>query len=285
MQVTSLCPFCSVEEESIAHLLIHCRFATECWAIVGLDWNGFGVVSFEEWLEYGWAHLDDSHRQLLIVLCWGIWKARNELVWRNKKIPVDFVVVTSRSVLNQWVKAQSKCDVPIAAFLHTTYGHEKWQKPPPGTVKLNVDAALFPELGTFSFACLARDHRGQPIGALSRCFNGVILPELAEAMGFREALSWLKTHNWSSIILETDCLLVIQALRSNVSMLSYFGDVILECKSMLTMSNNVSCLFVKRSANNVAHAIAKASYSPADRIFKDGEFPSSNLNVIHVDTL
>ena len=90
-------------------------------------------------------------------------------------------------------------------------------------------------------------------------------------MEFREALSWIKAHNWSSIIVETNCLLVIKALRSNVSVLSYFGDVILECKSMWNGSNNISYSFVKQSANNAAHAIAKASYSPADRIFKDGE--------------
>ena len=74
-------------------------------------------------------------------------------------------------------------------------GIEKWQKPPSGSVKVNMDVALFPDLRTYSFSCLARDEFGSPIEALSSCSNGGIAPDLAEAMGFREALSWIKKHN------------------------------------------------------------------------------------------
>ncbi|XP_062093901.1 uncharacterized protein LOC133799929 [Humulus lupulus] len=249
-------------------------------AALGLNCVRLFGGSFAEWIEQTWLLLDQTRRQSLVMLCWGLWKARNDLVWRNKRLAPNSVVVVSNSVFNQWSQAQHKSDIPTAAYLTDADGVEKWQCPNPGSVKVNMDAALFPDLGTYSFACLARDELGHPIEALSRCFNGHVAPELAEAMGFREALSWIKKYNWPRVILESDCLLVIQALRSNVSMLSYFGDVISECKTIWNSSNNVSCMFVKRSANKAAHAIAKAFYSPADRIYKEGEFPSSILNVI-----
>ncbi|XP_062087000.1 uncharacterized protein LOC133793720 [Humulus lupulus] len=278
--VPSVCPQCFIEEESITHCLINCPFAQDCWKAMGLNCvRPFGG-SFAEWIEQTWLLLDQTRRQSLVMLFWGLWKARNDLVWRNKRLAPNSVVVVSTSVFNQWSQAQLKSDIPTAAYLTDADGVENWQRPNPGSVKVNMDAALFPDLGTYSFACLARDELGHPIEALSRCFNGHVAPELAEALGFREALSWIKKHNWPRVILESDCLLVIQALRSNVSMLSYFGDVISECKSIWNTFNNVSCMFVKRSANKAAHAIAKASYSPADRIYKEGEFPSSILNVI-----
>ncbi|KAL1831294.1 hypothetical protein ACET3Z_000945 [Daucus carota] len=39
-----------------------------------------------------------------------------------------------------------------------------------------------------------------------RCKQGTIDPELAEAIGIREALSWVKNMDWQNVVLETDCL-------------------------------------------------------------------------------
>ena len=35
-----------------------------------------------------------------------------------------------------------------------------------------------------------------------------------DAIGVREALSWLKDQCWSNAQVETDCLVVVQAIRS-----------------------------------------------------------------------
>uniref|UniRef100_A0A803NF85 RNase H type-1 domain-containing protein n=1 Tax=Cannabis sativa TaxID=3483 RepID=A0A803NF85_CANSA len=57
-------------------------------------------------------------------------------------------------------------------------------------------------------------------------FTGSASPELAESIGIREALSWIKSHGWQYATLETDCLTVVQALRSSTDMISPFGQVI-----------------------------------------------------------
>lgn len=49
------------------------------------------------------------------------------------------------------------------------------------TIKVNCDAALF--------AFVARDHRGEVVDARSKCSLGRVAPEIAEAIGIREALS------------------------------------------------------------------------------------------------
>lgn len=56
---------------------------------------------------------------------------------------------------------------------------------------------------------------------------------LAEGMGVREALSWIKENNWQNAIVETDNLTVVQSIRSTLPMLSYFGDIINECRDLL----------------------------------------------------
>uniref|UniRef100_A0A803QKM0 RNase H type-1 domain-containing protein n=1 Tax=Cannabis sativa TaxID=3483 RepID=A0A803QKM0_CANSA len=82
---------------------------------------------------------------------------------------------------------------------------------------------------------------------------------VAEAIGIREVLSWLKDRQWPQVFIETDSLCVVQALHSSIHMISLFGSVIQDCKNLLASFHNVVVSFVKRSANVVAHTFAKAA--------------------------
>lgn len=150
-------------------------------------------------------------------------------------------------------------------------------------IKINVDAALFEDLGNYSFGCVARNGSGDLVEAISVCRAGSLDPETVEALGVREALSWIKQKLWKKVIIETDCLAVVQSVRSSISMMSYFGGLINECKRLLEESSNVSLIFVRRSANNVAHYLARASYYVADRKIRSDNIPPDFLNVIMND--
>ena len=78
------------------------------------------------------------------------------------------------------------------------------------------------------------------------------------------------TLGWPRVILETDCLVVTQAIRSASINLSYLGRVIDECKGLLSElgDRKVFLNFVKRSANEVAHFIARHNSSLADRVWR-----------------
>ncbi|XP_030477950.1 uncharacterized protein LOC115694989 [Cannabis sativa] len=155
----------------------------------------------------------------------------------EKSPNVAVVTLLATRMLEQWSKAQDKSSqVFTVAFLTAADGAE-----------------------LYSFACIARDASGHALEAISCCKQGTVTPELAEAMGVREALSWLKRKGWHRVTIETDCLIVVQALRSPLPMFSYFGSVISDCKTLLKDVNDVFILFVKRSDNGVAHTIARAS--------------------------
>ncbi|XP_062101909.1 uncharacterized protein LOC133809260 [Humulus lupulus] len=274
------CPYCPFEPESITHCLINCPFVHNCWRRSGLAVESPFLGSFGNWLDHCLRDKDESECQKIASLLWSIWRTRNNLVWHHKKMSPASVVFLSSSMLNQWIQAQNKIEVPLAAFLTDADGADTWQKPSAGGIKINVDTAIFSNFGSFSYACIARNEAGNPIEAITSCKQGSMSPELAEVMGIREALSWIKQKKWSNVTIETDCLLVIQALRSNATMASYFGDIVFECKRLSQVSSNISIVFVKRSANKVAHALARASYIPADRIFKVGDIPSSIMDVL-----
>lgn len=103
--------------------------------------------------------------------------------------------------------------------------------------------------------------------AFSKCKSGTIAPELAEAIGVKEVLSWIKERQWPSVLIETDCLLVVQSLRSALPMHYYFGSIISDCLNIWSQVPYVDIVFVKRSANKAVHSLARSSFFIADRYF------------------
>lgn len=84
----------------------------------------------------------------------------------------------------------------------------------------------------------------------------------------------------TNVLIESDCLIVVQAVTSSMAMFSPFGLLVKDCRALLSMLCNVSLHFVKRSANNVAHSIARASCSQSDRIFNRGDVSVNGLSTL-----
>ncbi|XP_062104835.1 uncharacterized protein LOC133816262 [Humulus lupulus] len=229
------------------------------------------------------ARLDQDKIPRVFMLLWAVWFRRNEWVWRNKQGSCFGISLMAESSLQAWVQAQDRSIAPLHHFLSPEDGRESWSKPPLGYLKVNVDAANFKEASTFSFAGVARNHEGVLMEAFSVCRMGSVSPELGEAMGVREALSWIKRKNWVQVLLETDSILVVQALRSSCSLPSYFGRVIDECKELLNNMSSVLINFVKRSANGAAHALAKESSFVAERSLFQEDMSSLVLDVLIKD--
>ena len=91
------------------------------------------------------------------------------------------------------------------------------------------------------------------------CF--VLVPAFAEALGFKEALSWVKSLNVQSVLFEMDALLVVQAIQHPIQDNSLFGTVIADCVCLLKEMPSCQVSFIPRSVNVVVHCLARASHS------------------------
>ncbi|KAH9672066.1 reverse transcriptase domain-containing protein [Citrus sinensis] len=83
----------------------------------------------------------------------------------------------------------------------------------------------------------------------------------AEALGIREALSWMKELQFPCVIIEMDCLQVFRALVEEFSSPNGFGLIIEDCRALVKFIGEVQFSFVRRSANCAAHSVARASGS------------------------
>lgn len=139
-------------------------------------------------------------------------------------------------------------------------GTRVWCRPPRGWIKINSDAACMPASSQVGVGCVARDDCGCFLRARSTVVQGQFQPREAEAIALREALSWIKSWRRSKCIFECDAKMVVDAVNGGNGS-SYFHMIIDECKEILQHFEEVLVVFVHRSANNVAHLLARASYS------------------------
>ncbi|KAL8106197.1 hypothetical protein AgCh_029847 [Apium graveolens] len=106
---------------------------------------------------------------------------------------------------------------------------------------------------------------------------------MAEVLAIKEALSWIKSKGCNKVVVDSDCLTAIHAIRSKTRMVSPLGQVIQSCRNMLVESNTMSLFFVKRSANMAAHELARLSCFFPDRVFDKSSIPVEIQNVLRSD--
>lgn len=87
---------------------------------------------------------------------------------------------------------------------------KRWSKPPVGWIKINLDAAIFPE-GFIGVGIVIRDSHGDFVRAICSHIEGAWQPRDAEALSLKEALSSAKSLNLHHCIFETDSKTLVEA--------------------------------------------------------------------------
>ncbi|XP_063945892.1 uncharacterized protein LOC135151390 [Daucus carota subsp. sativus] len=283
VQVQTLCPVCQQENESILHNLVSCYFAQQCWLLLKVDNQGTGCLDFTTWLERVLHTASSKVQAEIITLCWAIWRNRNDIVWNQRFSSVNKTVAAAKQYLTQWSIAQNRSSTTLLQPTFEGDGDCIWVNPQQNSVKVSVDAAVFEDKDAAGLGLVARDDNGELIQAKTLILPSKVAPVLGEAMAVKEALSWIDVMQWPKVILVSDCLVVVQAIRSKTPMRSQFGKVIEDCRSYIRRLNKISLYHVKRSANMVAHQLARESYNYPDRTFDRDSIPSSVKYCIEMD--
>ncbi|KAH9705863.1 putative reverse transcriptase/RNA-dependent DNA polymerase [Citrus sinensis] len=237
VQVLPLCVVCNTCNESIIHILVDCGFAKACWIASPIGYIGH-ISSFMEWLGIIFNCCSKEECELAAMVCWRIWVQRNDKVWNSRCGQVYQILNSAGHLLHQW---------------------QYWRK------QLLFDDAVGSSLShgasKISFGCVVRNFEGTFLAAKCDCFAGSFGAREAEALGVREALSWLKCLHLPRVIIEVDYLQVFKALTENLSSPNGFGLIIEECRFLAHELGEVQFSFVRRSANVAAHRVARVGGS------------------------
>jgi len=129
------------------------------------------------------------------------------------------------TTLDDCKKAQIRL---AAAETHRERTHnDRREKPVIGTMKCNVDAALFSESNCFGYGMRIRDAEGYFVHASSAHFEGSPSPVEAEAYGLLYTLLWLKYKGYQNVPIEVDCRQVLEAIKSTMQKQNELGLIII----------------------------------------------------------
>uniref|UniRef100_A0A803PQX4 RNase H type-1 domain-containing protein n=1 Tax=Cannabis sativa TaxID=3483 RepID=A0A803PQX4_CANSA len=258
------CPICHGETETILHILVECPFSYNCWRTAAISQIASAATSFAGWFDDGLKLWKKEEQIGATMLCWSIWNNRNNSVW-NSKQSSSFISPSGHGQQGRFI--------------------EHWTKPNDPYINVNVDGAIFSNEECFGYGLVARNSSGYVIEAVQIRKIGTWSPLLVEAMGLKEALSWIKRKDWHHAIIESDCLTLINDIKNAKTLDSPYGFVLQDCRGLLTSLFDVDCKFVKRSANGLAHALARASLFEADRILSGDSLPTCYASIILGDLI
>ncbi|KAG8637901.1 hypothetical protein MANES_15G179404v8 [Manihot esculenta] len=219
------CPLCHVAPENVLHILIQRPFARSCWLSSPLGWPAPSAYSLNEWFSLAFSSASVENASLMLMILWALWQNRNNVVWKGQ----------GQTASGQWKAARVVSSVstivdPARPIL---------SPPPHGWIKANIDASLSLQRGSVGFDCVIRKDDGSFVATRAGSFYSQMDAKCAEAIAFREALSWIK----ELLVMSVNCVLLDD--------LSSFGLLVQDSK----------CVFVHRSANDVAHVLATSAHS------------------------
>ncbi|XP_073121019.1 uncharacterized protein [Henckelia pumila] len=244
--------------------------------------SGYKTLMNADW----WNHLANNCELnkigLAATILWCVWKNKNDVVWNGRCKLATVIFQSAFNIHSQWLMVKQVGAQPSSST--SQIGFRRWKKPPENVLKCNVDAAVIDNYSHFGYGCVLRNTYGVVIAATHGRLQGHLNAMLAEALSIREALSWLKSLGFSHIIVESDALLVIEALNnSSESDSSILGLIVDDCKILAGDFSSCQFVFVYRSANQIAHALARKAISMSGLLGRATSSPTFISSVILQD--
>jgi ribonuclease HI len=254
-----LCPMCHNHLETTDHIFLQCEWAKLVWfaSPLTINLNHDPATSIKDWLTYQLLHLDTDCLEKVSAILYGIWYARNNQVFHEKRIPEWEISHKALAHLAEYQTHNIQSfpqhhPVTIDQNSHNT----SWSPPSRGILKMNVDAHLSSDGRWFSGLILRRSD-GSIVGAATRSHSGTNDAIFGEAMGLVDAIEMIKRHDITEVIIEMDNQTIVNAVKKKASIKKPWGFAVNQCINFLHDNPNSSMSWVSRKGNWVAHELAK----------------------------
>jgi ribonuclease HI len=268
-----LCPICGLATETTAHILWSCPSAKDVW----LECNPkihkctSDEVDFIYVMEKLLARLDDDQMQLVGTVARQIWFRRNSIVFGGKMVAPGVVVQRAKDQVEAWCSATKRTIIPPAITAH--HSAVTWTRPSDGFVKVNWDASVNTNLNKMGAGVVVRDSHGVVLAMYCTTKGCITSPSDAEAVGAWAAVQLAKRMGLRRVILEGDALEIIQGLTRDGDCWAPYGQILNEIKSELSKHIGWCAQYVNRTANAVAHQLARSSFLYGEEREWRSDFP------------
>ncbi|XP_074278012.1 uncharacterized protein LOC141601617 [Silene latifolia] len=280
------CPMWGGSAESLLHLFRGCGWTGRVWDGLGLEEESHdGFERVREWVEARIREVGEDNYVRFLVGCWAIWEGRNKRVFEDKDVDAGVVVRRVWEVEQEMERMREeegkRVDMGMGRAARQREG-ESWLPPTAGRVKINGDAASKEEVGV-GVGIVCRDEKGECLWGVSNRRNVVWEPRLAEAVAVLEGLQEAKRRNHRHIVMESDCLQLIEDIRSSKEGRNDYFLVIDDIRFLCNDFDSIAWTFVRRTGNYVAHFLAHYEPNVLGRRDRTSGLPPSAAAVMYAD--
>jgi ribonuclease HI len=248
-------------DETMIHRFWRCPYAARTWEcmreLTSLPLDAPPDRVYEQkdlasWMLEWMGKTNDRELALGLMTLYQMWLARNDA--RDAELIEDPMITARKTVflVDEWQIANTS---PPAS--RSNQEAEHWLAPPDGWHKVNADGAFLQVSGRSGGGAVLRDHHGEFVAGSCHFFPRVLDPEGAELLACKEATQLALDQGINKLVLETDCLSAVSKLRGKELDRSLHGPLVQEIKVLLSSFSDTEVQHVRRSANGVAHCLAK----------------------------
>ncbi|XVF21078.1 hypothetical protein REPUB_Repub12eG0059700 [Reevesia pubescens] len=274
----STCAVCGGVEDCWQHIFFTCYYSHAIWSGIGF-WNKIhSFLSIAEdnfWFDLLLRAKEKDLFNLVCCTLWLLWNNRNTCFHSHKCVNLEVLISCASRIASESTNQHETSAGPTDVA--------SWRPPPFGKTKINVDASLIPGL------------QGASLGIVTRSDDGLVLFSAkvmklyttshltAEIEAILQGL--LLAYEWGlrDVILETDCLQALTEIRREGHSLIQDGFLVADIRKLSSLFNTCNIVFVRRSANILAHDLAKSSTDAQTKIICPGGLPPNVCNMDSVE--
>jgi ribonuclease HI len=284
--VLPICTICGCAEEDAHHAVVNCTLAQALRSSMQKHWYLPSEAAMrktgQEWAIQLLINSNESARVKLIFLWWRAWHHRNNVVHGDGKVSVAASVPYLVNYVESFAHPRViPTDVKGKAVIHPIpppltpdlVRCSDWKPPPPGWIKVNVDAAWDTSTKRGGTGVIIRSDTG------SVCLSAwEHLPECssaleAELLACLHGLKQLGKLPYGPAILETDSALVLRSIMEHSADLSDCWTITREIKELLEFMNQVRVEKISRNGNGVAHSLGQLGRRELNGCLRDSAPP------------
>ncbi|CAN7014873.1 unnamed protein product [Brassica rapa subsp. trilocularis] len=209
IQLNVTCSSCNNGAEDIGHVLFHCPFAKEVWALSSIPMPPSGVWSRSVFLNL--LHLINCGKRrsqapetglVFPWILWQIWKARNAFCFEHIRLDPAVVLDKALGEAEVWIELQAPAARRTSQVL-VAQDARQWKRPPTGWVKCNFASLWLDPTSVCGGAWIVRDSYGKAILHSRRSFPSLPNPVEADLLSLLWTLEDMANLRVDKVIFES----------------------------------------------------------------------------------
>ncbi|CAN1767631.1 Putative ribonuclease H protein At1g65750 [Linum perenne] len=250
-------PRCSTTAEFVLHVVRDCSFASQVWDLMELSRSEAirNEQNVDSWLKEVLKH----PRSLDIgILCWYLWKARNELIFKQV-IQTPQSIAAKTSVWSNTVKA-ALGDTRGQVVIPTRRNADIcWEPGPPSWHILNSDGSVIPQSGSAAAGGVVRDESGRAVAAYSVNLGRCSITR-AELRGILVGLDVVWDIRIRKVAVQVDSKVAISLISEPGEPCHHHAGEVVAIRKLLQRDWEVTISHVYREGNKIADYLASIGH-------------------------